>query len=354
MDWLGLNNDHKLLRDDIAGFAKNELEEDVLEFDKEYKFFDSVWKKAAGMGLFGFMLPESVGGADMDAISLALCIEELAVVSPSFAFAVAVQNIGAYAIEKFGGMDNKADIVKDIVKGLKVALCMESICKLKCNDDRTQISGTSGFVVNGDNSKYCLMFASCAERNTYLYLDTADNCEFHKENEIIGMRSAGIGKFEVKPYAISDKNFLQPDEGEIEYLLKICVSAVSTGICAGSYNVAIPYSKERVQFGRPISKFGMVRRMVSEIEENARISRLLTYDAASKFRDGDRLAPYIASVTARDRAMVCGDRAVQVLGGAGYTKDYPAEMYFRDAKTLEALLYSAEEERELIGKIITD
>ncbi len=352
MDWLGLNKEDNLLRKDIAEFAEKELGEDVLEFDKDYKQFDTAWKKVAQLGLFGILLAEKHGGAEMGPLSLAVCLEELAAVSPSFAMAVAGQNIAGYAIQKFSALPAKDDILAEIIQGTTVGLNFEDAGSLAFDENTNTITGEERFVLNGFNSKYFLT-DNCAGLDAWALIYNDNSCSFQKEDEGIGMRSCGLGKFMLEDAKLDKNQVLQDDAGAIRELFRICAAAVATGVSQGAYEAAIPYSKERVQFGRPIAKFGMVRKMVSEIEENTRVSRLLVYDAAKKFGNGDKVAAHIASTVSRKNAMVSGDRAVQILGGAGYTKDYPAEMFFRDAKALEVLLRSPDEEQEIIGKIIT-
>ncbi|MBN1755645.1 acyl-CoA dehydrogenase family protein [bacterium] len=352
MDWLGLNKDHLLLGKDIAEFAVKELKETVLDFDKESKLFSQPWQKAAQLGLFGILLPESLGGAEMDLLSLIVCLEELSAVSPSFALAVAGQNVAGYAIHKFCLLPDKESILKKIIKGAPCGISFGDICNLECDSFENQVSGESSWILNGENCQYFLSFGSC--RESWFILQNDRCCEFRKEEESLGMRSAGMGKFAVSKASLKEDQFLQEDGGVIMELFRVCGAGIAAGISMGCYEQAVPYARERVQFGRPISKFGMVRQMLSGIEESRRIGKLLTYDAAIKFGKGDKLASLVASTVARDLAFAAANYAVQVLGGAGYTKDYQAEMFFRDAKALEILFGPPQEEKELIGKIISD
>jgi alkylation response protein AidB-like acyl-CoA dehydrogenase len=141
---------------------------------------------------------------------------------------------------------------------------------------------------------------------------------------------------------------------EVQFLKRMLLSTIGVGICQGCLDRTIPYAKERHQFGQPIASFGMVQSMLSEIATRTSTSRLLLYDAAAESqtdmkrrRDGELVAAY-----ARESAMTAADLAVQIFGGYGYTKDYPVEMFFRDAKFLEAIPPSVSEAKCAAGELL--
>ncbi len=352
MDWLGLNQDHKLLKDDIAEFAKNELEPELQDYDKKSEPLKDAWKKASQLGLFGIILPEKVGGAEMDFLSLAICIEELSAVSPSFGLSVAIQNITGYVIDKFYDSQRKIEILSDLIKGKLCGLNIENGNLLEYDKDNSLVSGKTGFIVNGLQSQYLLLFQIGQLINNVMLLNTDEGFIFHKENELIGMRSAGIGEFEINSVKVEPSFLIDVDRRVMNNILELCASAIGVGISQGCLVHSAKYAKERKQFGRAIAEFGMVREMLSEIVKNVRASRLLLYDAAEKL--GDELAIKIASSFSREKAMISADKAVQIFGGYGYTRDYPVEMFFRDAKALEVMFGSVNQENEIIGKLIIE
>lgn len=343
MDWMGLKDEHKLLRQDMRKFAKSELEAEVSEMDKESKPFTGFMKKLGEIGGLGMIIPEEFGGVDMDLLSLVITIEELAKVSPSFALSVAAHNLIADAILQVGSEDVKKKYLSSLTSGdILGGIAMDTMIsneRDKGEDER--------FIINGDFSDIFGLALENDGKREFLFIEGNSK----KEEEMMGMRSSGIGSFIVEEDKLNGVDKFAFDEPEkFDAKVRVLCGGIAVGISQASLEHAIAYSKQREQFGRTICKFGMVRDMLAHMAMKTNASKLLIYQASC---DNDIVEREIAASFATESALFVTDKGVQIYGGYGYTKDYPLEMFFRDAKVLELFTGSADYRKVQIGKILT-
>lgn len=343
MEWKGLKEEHKLLRQDMRRFAKTELEPDVSDMDKESKPFTELLKKLGKIGGLGMIIPEKFGGVDMDLLSLVITIEELAKVSPSFALSVAAHNLIADVILQGGSEDVKKKYLDSLTGGdILGGIAMDTMIsneRERGEDER--------FIINGDFSDiFGLALEKDGKREFFVIEGNSK-----KEEEMMGMRSSGIGSFIVKEDRLNGGDkfvFDEPDKFDAK--ARVLCGGIAAGISQISLEHAISYSKQREQFGRTICNFGMVRDMIADMALKTNASKLLVYQASC---DNDIAEREIAAAFATESALFVTDKGVQIYGGYGYTKDYPLEMFFRDAKVLELFAGSADYRKVQIGKILT-
>jgi alkylation response protein AidB-like acyl-CoA dehydrogenase len=343
MEWKGLKEEHKLLRQDMKRFAKTELEPEVSDMDKGSKPFTELLKKLGEIGGLGMIIPEEFGGVDMDLLSLVVTIEELSKVSPSFALSVAAHNLMGDAIVEGGSEDIKKKYLPSLTGGNVVGgLSMDTMIhseKEKSEDERFVVNGSFsdifGFMIEKDNIREFLV----KEGNV------------KKEEEMMGMKSSGIGSFKIKEDELDGvKKFAFDEPEKFDAKVRLIFGSIAAGISQATLEYAITYSKQREQFGRAICKFGMVRDMLAEMALKTNASKLLVYQASC---DEDITEREIAAAFAMESALFVTDKGVQIYGGYGYTKDYPLEMLFRDAKVIELFAGSVDYRKVQIGKILT-
>ena len=345
MDWMGLKDEHKLLRQDMKRFAEAELAPVVLEMDKKGEPLTSAMKKIGEIGGLGILISEEFGGAGMDFLSLIVTVEELAKVSPSFALSVAIHNFFGEAILSYGSTELKKEYLFSLstgkmIGGMAVDTMNYPLLSNGCEER---------LVVNGTFSDIFGLSVKIDEKEHFIVKKKDE--ELKEETEMMGMRSSGISSFKLDENAMSeDKRFNIDSANDFYSRKRLLLAGIACGICQASLENARSYSKERYQFDRPIASFGMVRTMLADMVSRTYASRMVVYQAFSGKNVLDR---EIASVFATESSLYVTDKGVQVYGGYGYIKDYPLEMFFRDAKVLEVFAGSADYRKVLIGKSLT-
>jgi alkylation response protein AidB-like acyl-CoA dehydrogenase len=342
MDWLGLKEEHKMLRHDIKRFAETELEPTLLEIDKESKPHVEALKKIAELGILGILVPEQYGGAEMDMLSLVITIEELGKVSPSFALSVAAHNMVAHTVAVEGSDEVKKQYLPklatgELVAGLGIGTALHAIGEKE----------RGRFVINGSFAQ--LIGYSTQDEEKSVFTIEKPEGTLEAERELMGMRASGICLLKPGGKSLTQGTFKMTRPDEFFSTQRLLLAAIACGICDSVLNQSITYAKERYQFGRPIASFGMVRIMLAEMATFTHASRMLVYQAAA---DGTVLERNMSGEFAVEHALVVTDHGVQIYGGYGYTKDYPLEMFFRDAKVLEILAGSAEYLKVALGKAL--
>jgi alkylation response protein AidB-like acyl-CoA dehydrogenase len=344
MDWMGLKEEHKMLRHDVKRFAETELEPTALELDRQSTAHAEAFAKIGQLGILGILIPEQYGGAEMDLLALIVTIEELAKASPSFALSVAAHNLAGDILVMGGSDEVKQRFLPKLAEGKSIAgLGMDTM--LSATDEAKE---KGKFVVNGSFS-HLNVYGIQNEGERVFVIEEAGS-ESKADTELMGMRASGISTVFPKGTGDALTSFQMDDPATFFSKLRLVLGSVSCGICGAALTHSISYAKERQQFGRPIASFGMIRIMLAEMAARTDAARMLIYQAAA---DGTPLERDMSAAFAVEHALAVTDHGVQVYGGYGYTKDYPLEMLFRDAKVLEIFAGSAEYLKETIGRQLT-
>jgi alkylation response protein AidB-like acyl-CoA dehydrogenase len=320
------------------------------------------------MGLFGLIIPEDFGGSGLDVTSLCIALEELAKSCASLATIVAVNNcLVNYPLMRYGSVEMKEEYLKKIAHGaiggyapLSDIEVAGKECILESEGDRRFISHRYDIALNSALADFFIIPVKSDQGVELFMIDKGMQGLNSCSVSTMGLRSAGITGLEFKHGELKkDMCLVATDSGQqaIQSLLDyahIGFSAVALGLMEASLESSVKYSKERKQFGRPIAEFPMVQEMLAEMKIEVEKSRLLTYEAASRFdANGEyRTISRIACLSSCEGAVRIGLKAIQVHGGYGYIKDYPVERYFRDAKSLQLLGESPADMRLKIAKEI--
>ena len=352
------NENQKMITDMIQQFGKQNISPFVREWDDNQIFPVDVFKKLGELGLMGVLVPTEYGGSGFSYTEYVTAIEQLSILDPSIGLSMAAHNslctghilqfgneqqkkkwlpklataewIGAWGLTEHntgsdsGGMATTA--VKDgddwVLNGAKnfithaisgnVAVVIVRTGEKGDSYGMTAFvveKGTSGFSSGRKEDKLSMRASETAEL-------IFDNCRVPSEN-ILG----NIGDGFIQAMKILDGG-------------RISISALGLGIAKGAYQTALQYSKEREQFGKPISQFQAIAFKLADMATEIEASELLIYNAANKKNKGDRmtLEGAMAKYYSSEVAVKVAVDAVQVLGGYGYTKDFPVERYFRDSK----------------------
>ena len=352
------NENQLMIADMIKTFGKNEITPNVREWDDNQTFPVEVFKKLGELGLMGVLVPTEYGGSGFSYTEYVTAIEELSILDPSIGLSMAAHNslctghilqfanesqkkkwlpklasaewIGAWGLTEHntgsdsGGMSTTAVQNGDywIINGAKnfithaisgnVAVVIVRTGEKGDSHGMTAFvieKGTEGFTSGKKEDKLGMRASETAEL-------VFDNCKVHKDN-VLGEVGDGF----IQAMKVLDGG-------------RISIAALGLGIAKGAYQTALQYSKERHQFGKAISQFQAIAFKLADMATEIEVSELLIYNAAYLKNKGEKMTTEgaMAKYYSSEVAVKVATDAVQVLGGYGYTKDFPAERYFRDSK----------------------
>jgi alkylation response protein AidB-like acyl-CoA dehydrogenase len=346
------------LRKTVREFAEAEILPHVLHWDEEQIFPLEVIKKAGGLGLLGSIFPEDLGGSGLGYIEYAIIIEELSRVDPSVGLIVAAHtSLCSNHIYLAGTADQHHKYLPKLTTGEWIG-CW-SLTEPEAGSDAagtrtTAVRDGSHWVMNGGktfttNAHYaqvCVAMAvtdrSASSHGISAFILEADTHGFRvgkKENKL-GMRASATGEVLFTDCRLPGSQLLgKPGEGFVDSLRildggRISIAALAVGIAQGAYDAALRYSKQRKQFGRPISEFQAIQHKLADMATEIDAARLLVYRAGWMKDRGDRVTKEsaMAKLFASEMAVRVADHALQIHGGYGFIKDYPVEKFYRDVK----------------------
>jgi alkylation response protein AidB-like acyl-CoA dehydrogenase len=355
---IALSHDQQLLRRSIREFAEGELRPFVMEWDEAQGFPRDLLAKFAGLGLMGIQFPEEDGGAGMSSVDYCICIEELARVDPSVCLSIAAHNgLGAAHIYLFGTEEQRRTYLVPLATGEKLAAwgLTEAASGSDAAAMRTTatrdgdcwvINGSKQFITHGRTGDIIVVTAvtnrAKGNRGISAFIVERGTPGFRagkKENKL-GMRASETSEVIFEGCRVPSSQMLGAEgQGFINALQvldagRIGIAALSVGLAQGAYEAARGYAFERRQFGQPIGSFQSIRAKLVDNAVRIEAARLLTYRAAAMKDEGRRttLESAIAKLYSSEIAVRAAEDGVQIHGGYGFVKDYPAEKYFRDVK----------------------
>src|SRR5262245_45864450 len=355
---LRFSPEQELLRRSIREFAEAEIRPHVMEWDEAQHFPAELRPKLAALGLMGIQIPEEFGGAERSAIDYCLCIEELARVDPSICLSVAAHNgLGTAHIAAFGTRDQKFKYVVPLARGEKLAAwglteasAGSDAAAIRTTAEREGncwvINGSKQFITHGQTGDLIVVMAVTARgrgsRGISAFIVERGTPGFRagKKEDKLGMRASETSEVIFENCRVPSSQLLGAEgQGFINAMQvldagRIGIAALAVGLAQGAHDAARDYAFERKQFGKPIGKFQSIRAKLVENGGRIDAARLLTYRAAS-MREGGRpttLEAAMAKLYSSEVAVRVAEDGVQIFGGYGFVKDYPAEKYFRDVK----------------------
>jgi alkylation response protein AidB-like acyl-CoA dehydrogenase len=353
-----LSDEQALLRRSIREFAESEIRPHVMEWDEAQHFPSELIPKLAALGLMGIQFEETWGGAGMSAVDYCICIEELARVDPSVSLSVAAHNgLGAAHINMFGTDAQKRTYLVPLARGEKLAAW--GLTEAQSGSDaaamRTTavrqaecwvLNGSKQFITHGKYGDTMVVMAvtdrAKGNRGISAFIVERGTSGFRagKKEDKLGMRASETSEVIFDNCRIPAENLLgEEGQGFINTLQvldagRIGIAALSVGLAQGAYEAARSYAFERKQFGQPIGTFQSIRAKLVENAARVEAARLLTYRAAALKDHAQRmtLESAMAKLYASEIAVRASEDGVQIHGGYGFVKDYPAEKFFRDVK----------------------
>ena len=371
-----LSEEQQLLRRTVREFAEAEMRPHVMAWDESQQFPMDLLPKLAALGLTGIQFPEEYGGAGMSAIDYCICIEELARVCPAIALSVAAHNgLCTSHIARFGNDEQKQRFLPRLVRG--EVLGAWGLTEANAGSDaagmRTTavkhgsdwvLNGAKTFITHGRIGRVMVVIA-VTDRNkghrgisAFIVEHGTPGMSAGKKENKLGMRASDTSEVIFQDCRIPGSQLLgREGEGFINTLQvldagRIGIAALSVGLAQGAYDAALNYSKQRRQFGRPIAEFQAIQWKLADTATRVEAARLLTYRAAYLKDQGTPMTreASMAKLYSSEVAVRAADDCVQIHGGYGFVKDYPAEKYFRDVKLLTIGEGTSEIQRLVIAR----
>lgn len=353
----GLTEEQQQIQKMVREFAESEIRPNLAKWDEEQHFPVDKFKQAGELGLLGVTLAEEYGGAGLSYVDYVNVIEELGVIDSGFALSVAAHNslctghiyiagndeqkhkwlpkltsgewIGAWGLTEPGSGSDAAGLRTTAVK----------------DGDEWVLNGTKNFITNASYANIAVVLAVTDRESKRpvtafaIEMDRKGIKAGKKENKL-GMRVSDTAELILEDCRVPSSNILgQIGFGFIDAMRvldggRISIGALAVGIARGAYEAARDYSKQRMAFGKPISDFQAIQFMLADMATEIDAARLLCYRAATIKDRGERVTQFsaMAKLYASEVAVRATEKGVQIFGGYGFVKDFPAEKYYRDVK----------------------
>jgi alkylation response protein AidB-like acyl-CoA dehydrogenase len=358
-------------------FARQEIEPHAAEWDRGHVFPREVFAKLAELGLMGACIPEEYGGAGADFLSYVLVLEELSRADAGVGVTVAVHTSAVtLPLLTFGTDEQRARFVPPLARGEHLgafALTEPEAgsdagalrTSAKAEDGGWRIDGAKQWITNARYAGTFLLFArtdasTADSRGVSAFVLDAEHVRVTRDEEKLGLNSSITNDIVVEDVLVARDRLLH-EEGKGFHVAmatldggRIGIAAQALGIAQAAYDVAREYAKERHAFGRPIAQFQAIQQKLADMSTEIDAARLLVYRAAWLKERGEPVteAGAKAKLYASEMARRQTGEAIQVLGGYGYTKEFPVERYYRDAKITEIYEGTSEIQRLVIARSI--
>jgi len=373
-----INKNQEMLRQMARDFAVKEITPYAAKWDKDEITPMDTLSKLHDMGLMSIAIPEEYGGPGLDNVSLCLIMEELSKADAGLATVVMGSALlGSDPVLIAGTPEQKKWWYDRMLDGAIAAFCLTEPgagtdagnMSTRCEKDGEHyvINGIKQFISNGQFAKQFSLMATLDKKMgpkgmcAFMIDRDTPGISISKKEEKLGIRSSATNEIVFDNVRVPAKNLLGAEGQGMHIIMQTLdisrtgVAAMATGICQASLEAAIKYAGEREQFGKPIGSFQAIQFMLADMAMYTETSRLLYLKAAS-LQDAKlpfKMLSSMAKAWAGDAAVKVSCDAIQVFGGYGYTKDYPVEKYYRDAKIMQIYEGTAQVQRMVIGKDLT-
>ncbi len=353
-----LDTNNSLVAESARDFANQFIRPNVMKWDESQFFPKELFKKAGEFGFMGVLVPEILGGSGLGYQEYVTIIEEISKVDPSIGLSVAAHNsLCTNHILSFGNDNQKNKWIPKLASGQHLgawgltennsgsdASGMSSTAVKK--GDHWVLNGTKNFITHGISGDIAVAVFRTGEKGTKRNATTfviergTEGFNAGKKENKLGMRASETAEMIFDNCIVSDKNRLgEVGEGFIQSMKildggRISIAALSLGISRGAFNASLKYSKERVQFGKPISSFQGISFKLAEMATEIEASELLIRKASHE-KNMNRPMTKLSAMCKMYASEVCvriSNEAVQIHGGYGFIKDFPVEKFLRDSK----------------------
>jgi butyryl-CoA dehydrogenase len=376
---LDFTDEQKAARQTTRDFAEKEIIPFAREYDEKCEFPADIVRKMADVGIFGTAIPEEYGGAGMDFISYALVTEEIGRACSSMRTVLSVtSSLVAITILKWGNEEQKQKYLPKLASG-EIIGCFgltepdagsdaaNLLTSAKKDGSDWIINGNKMWISNGGISKLAIIFAqtdkSLKHKGIAAFLVDTDTEGFSSQpiHGKLGLRASDTSSLTLEDVRVSGDALM----GEVGEGFKISMSALDNGrysvaagcvgICQACVDESVKYSQNRMAFGRPIAGFQLVQELIADMVLDTEAGRLLVFQAGHLKNKGVRNTreTSLAKLYASEAALKCGNRAIQVFGGYGYSNEYPVERFMRDARVASLYEGTTQIQKLIIARFAT-
>jgi alkylation response protein AidB-like acyl-CoA dehydrogenase len=371
-----LTEEQTLFRDMVRDFAREQVAPIAARIDEEARFPAETLEKMAPLGLLGIPVPEEYGGAGADLLSYQIALEEIAYQCASTALSLAAHtSLCTLPILAFGNEEQKKRYVPDLASGRKLGAfgLTESQAGSDAGATRTRavrdgktwiLNGSKAYITNASHAATFVVTARTSGDggtggiSSFIVESGFPGFAVGKKEDKLGHRASDTAEILFEDCRVPEENLLGEEGQGFRNFMKtldggrIGIGAMSLGLARAAMDQAVEYAMARRAFGAPISDQGAIREKIADMAAGVHASRLLVYDTARRRQEG-RPHTREASITkliASETAYRIAKEAVQILGGNGFSREYPVERFFRDVKLLEIGEGTSEIQRIVIAK----
>ena len=377
----GFNQDLNQLKDTVYKFAQNEIAPLAKNVDENNEFPNFLWKKFGELGFLGITADEDYGGTGLNYLSHCIVMEEISRASASIGLSYgAFSNLCVNQINRNGNHEQKNKYLPELCSGKKIgALAMSepnsgsdvvsmSLHAEKQGNKTYLLNGTKMWITNGPDADVLIIYAktdpSAGSKGITAFIVEKDMVGFSvgKKIDKLGMRGSNTSELIFDNCEVPEDNILgNPGDGASILMSgldfeRVVLAAGPLGIMASALDTVIPYTQERKQFGKSIGQFQLIQGKIADMYTTLNACRSYVYAVASACDRGETTRKDAAGciLYAAEKATSITLDAIQILGGNGYTKDYPVERLLRDAKLYEIGAGTSEIRRMLIAREISE
>src|SRR5215218_10448829 len=370
----GLGEAADMIRETTARFAADKIAPLAAEIDATNTFPRELWPQMGELGLHGITVEEEYGGLGLGYLEHVVAQEEVARASACVGLSYgAHSNLCVNQIRRWASEDQKKRYLPKLISGEHVgSLAMSEsgagsdVVSMKLRAEKSgngyRLNGTKFWITNGTDADVLVVYAKTGEGSrgitTFLIEKGMEGFSIGQKVDKLGMRGSPTAELVFEDCFVPADNIMGPENGGVGVLMsgldyeRTVLAGIQLGIMQACLDVVVPYVRERKQFGQAIGSFQLMQAKVADMYVALNSARAYVYAVARACDEGKttRFDAAGAILLASENAVKVANEAVQALGGAGYTKDWPVERYFRDAKLLDIGAGTNEIRRMLIGR----
>ncbi len=376
----GLTETQKMIAETVRDFCAQHITPNIMKWDEAQTFPKETMQKMGELGLMGVLVPEEYGGAGLSYTEYVTAIIEISRVDPSIGLSMAAHNsLGTGHILQFGNDEQKKKWLPKLASaewigawGLTEANTGSDAMRMKTtakkDGNEWVINGAKNWITHGISGDVAVVLARTGELldsrgiSAFVVERGTEGFSGGKKENKLGMRASETAEMIFDNCRIPAENMLGKEgEGFIQAMKvldggRISIAALSIGNARGAMDAAVKYSKERHQFGQPISKFQGVSFKLADMATEIDAAELLTFRAANMKNRGERMTKEsaMAKLYASEVAVKTCNEAVQIFGGYGFTKDFPVEKFYRDVKLCTIGEGTSEIQKVVISKLLME
>jgi len=363
------------IRDMTRKFAESEVAPLAAEIDRQGKIPQDLISSLAANGFLGIFVPEEYGGAGMDYTSYSIVVEEVSRACASTGVLISAHSsLATWPILEYGTEEQKQKYLPKMASGEAIGcFCLSEpnagsdagslTTFAEDKGDHWELNGVKNWITNGKEAAIAIVFAKTKKTDNhkgisaFIVETNSEGFTVMKSEEKLGIKGSSTTQIAIEKVKIPKENLLGPLEKGFRVAMgtldggRIGIASQALGIAEAAFQYSLRYSNERVQFGKPLSNLQAIQFFLADMSTKIDASRLLIFDA-SRLKDEKKnytKRSAQAKLFAAEAAMWITTKAIQVCGGNGYTKEYPVERYFRDAKITEIYEGTSEIQRIVIA-----